>query len=98
MDFLQVLINAADKSNVRQETDPINHNLLISQSKTWEFTDMHIMANMFQFLMAGQETVSKTLTFVFYLLAVHQEAQEICYDENMEVAPEGEVCIKVALA
>lgn len=83
-----MLLNAADNQLVRQELNPSNPDLA---AKTWEFTDILIIANLFQFILVGQDTISSALTFVFYLLAVHNEVQEKCYNEIMKVVPDQEV-------
>ena len=42
----------------------------------YKFTDKEIVANSLGFLMAGNETVSNTLSFVFYQLALNPGIQE----------------------
>ena len=42
-------------------------------------------------MQAGVDTTGASATFLFYQLAVNQEAQELLYQEIMEVVGEGEV-------
>jgi len=90
LDFLQLLINAADNKDTSTEVDSAIDHGLAKTSKNWKMTDFDIVAQSFIFLVAGQETVASTLNFVLYLLAVHKEVQEKCLEEIQSATPNDE--------
>ncbi|TFK49124.1 cytochrome P450 [Heliocybe sulcata] len=56
-----------------------------------KLADEELLGNIFIFLVAGHETTAHTLCYVFGLLALYQDEQEILYQHIKSVIPDGRI-------
>jgi cytochrome P450 family 3 subfamily A len=92
-DFLQLLLNTirnkepSTASNLDDDNE-ICHAALNQASRRVEITDMELVGQTALFIAAGFETTATTLQFIAYLLAMHPEIQEKCFEEIQDALGE----------
>uniref|UniRef100_A0A914X5W4 Cytochrome n=1 Tax=Plectus sambesii TaxID=2011161 RepID=A0A914X5W4_9BILA len=89
LDFLQLLLNATkqEKSDPVEADKELVHDKAVG-GKTVKLDEYDLMAQCFTFIVAGYETTSTTLQFALYLLTVHPEVQDKCYEQIASVVDE----------
>ena len=85
VDFLQLMIDAKDKTDNKDIDEDIKQEVQrISESMTrkgFKLEEIDILATSLLFILAGNETSSSTLGYLFHELALNPEYQEKLYEE-----------------
>ncbi|KAE9391411.1 cytochrome P450 [Gymnopus androsaceus JB14] len=89
--YVHEMISARRNSEKKEERYDLLSSLLDASSDDPTFTDRDLTGNIFIFLLAGHETTSHTLCFVFALLALYQDEQEILFKHIMSILPDGKL-------
>ncbi|XP_014272612.1 probable cytochrome P450 6a14 [Halyomorpha halys] len=87
-DFVQLLLQLKDKEIVEINSNDVGNgkgNEEDNVTEKFEITDILLVAQTFVFFVAGFETTSRTLHFLIYQLAEHQEVQERARQEVLKV-------------
>uniref|UniRef100_A0A915CB69 Cytochrome P450 n=1 Tax=Parascaris univalens TaxID=6257 RepID=A0A915CB69_PARUN len=83
-DFLQLLMDAKDDTEITQRDEELVHDALSNGKKT-VLTDIELIAQGYLFLVAGYETTASALQFTCYCLASNPQVQDTAYAEVMDV-------------
>uniref|UniRef100_A0A0K0DY13 Cytochrome P450 n=1 Tax=Strongyloides stercoralis TaxID=6248 RepID=A0A0K0DY13_STRER len=86
-DFFKVLLQSVNNDyDINKENDEeIVFEKATQKQKKKGMSKIEILAQGFLFLLAGYETTANTINFLLFILAHHQEYQEKCREEILEI-------------